>query len=90
MTARRTRTLDVASEFALRPPARTLGSKVAKIAVYEAPYNHDPAAQRAWTEYIRRLGEALADGRGGDAVALVMQSVDIRPEQITGVRQAPF
>jgi hypothetical protein len=58
--------------------------------VYEAPYNDDPAAQRASAEYIHQLGEALADGRRGDAVALFMQYVGLPPEQITGMRKAPF
>jgi pimeloyl-ACP methyl ester carboxylesterase len=70
--------------------ARSLGAKIARVAVYEAPYNDDPAAQRAWTEYIRQLGEALADGRRGDAVALFMQYVGMPAEQIAGMRQAPF
>jgi pimeloyl-ACP methyl ester carboxylesterase len=70
--------------------ARSLSSRVAKIAVYEAPYNDDQAAQQAWGEYIRHLGEALAAGRRGDAVALFMQYVGMPPEQIAGMRQAPF
>ena len=69
--------------------ARSLGAKVARLAVYEAPYNDDPAAQRAWTEYIRQLGEALAAGRRGDAVALFMQYVGMPAEQIASMRQTP-
>src|SRR5207302_8711613 len=34
-----------------------LGGKVKKLAMYEAPYNDDPEAQRAWGEYIRQLTE---------------------------------
>jgi pimeloyl-ACP methyl ester carboxylesterase len=70
--------------------ARSLGSRVAKVVVYEAPYNDDTAAQHAWAEYIRQLGEALAAGRRGDAVALFMRYVGNSREQIAGMRQAPF
>jgi pimeloyl-ACP methyl ester carboxylesterase len=70
--------------------AVTLGSAVPKIALYEAPYNDDPAAQRAWATYLRQLNEALEGGRRGDAVALFMALVGMPAEQIDGARQAPF
>src|SRR5215831_9298643 len=70
--------------------ARALGTKVAKVTVYEAPYNDDPTAQQAWGEYIRQLGDALSSGRRGDAVALFMQYVGMSRQQIAGMRQAPF
>lgn len=67
-----------------------LGSKVEKIALYEAPYNDDPAAQRAWREYIRGITEALAANRRGDAVALFMSYVGMPADQIDGMRQTPY
>jgi pimeloyl-ACP methyl ester carboxylesterase len=67
-----------------------LGDKVKKLAMYEAPYNDDPAAQKAWGEYIKNLTEALASGRRGDAVALFMAYVGIPAAQIEGMRRAPF
>jgi hypothetical protein len=67
-----------------------LGDKVKKLAIYEAPYNDDPEAQKAWGEYIRSLTEALASDRRGDAVALFMAYVGIPAAQIEGMRQAPF
>ncbi len=66
------------------------GGKVSKLAMYEAPYNDDPDAQRAWSQYISALTEALADGRRGDAVALFMAYVGTPAEQIDGMRKAPF
>src|SRR6267378_605765 len=30
-----------------------LGDRVTKLAMYEAPYNDDPEAQKVWAEYIR-------------------------------------
>ena len=70
--------------------ASALGDRVAKVAVYEAPWNDDPAAQKAWGDYLRALSEALADGRRGDAVALFMQYVGTPPEQVAAVHEAPF
>src|SRR5260221_6469948 len=65
-----------------------LGDKVKKLAMYEAPYNDDPEAQKAWGEYLENLTEALASGRRGDAVALFMAYVGMPAAQIEGRRHA--
>ena len=70
--------------------ALKLGSKVKALAMYEAPYNDDPAAQRAWKEYRGRLAELLAAGRSGDAVTLFMKLVGMPAEQISGMQHAPI
>ena len=75
--------------LALEATAR-LGGKVRKLAMYESPYNDDPAVVKPWATYIAQLTEALADGRRGDAVALFMRYVGMPDEQIAGMRQAPF
>ena len=67
-----------------------LGGKVSRLAMYEAPYNDEPEAQQAWSQYISDLTEALADGRRGDAVALFMELVGQPAEQIAGLRASPF
>jgi pimeloyl-ACP methyl ester carboxylesterase len=67
-----------------------LGDKVKKLAMYEAPYNDDPEAQKRWHEYLENLTEALASGRRGDAVALFMAYVGTPTAQIEGMRHAPF
>jgi len=67
-----------------------LSGKVGKLAMYEAPYNDDPAAQKAWGEYLTKLTELLASDRRGDAVALFMALVGTPAAQIEGMRQAPF
>jgi len=67
-----------------------LGNKVQKLAMYEAPYNDDPQARKAWGEYIKNLTEALASNRRGDAVALFMAYVGMTAAQIEGMRHAPF
>jgi pimeloyl-ACP methyl ester carboxylesterase len=70
--------------------ALQLGVSVSKIAMYEAPYNDDPAARQAWHRYLEQLAEALAAGRHGDAVALFMAYVGTPAEQIDGMRQQDF
>ena len=67
-----------------------LADKVKKLAMYEAPYNDDPEAQKAWGQYIKNLTEALASDRRGDAVALFMAYVGMPAAQIEGMRHAPF
>jgi pimeloyl-ACP methyl ester carboxylesterase len=67
-----------------------LSGKVRKLAMYEAPYNDDPAAQKAWGEYLTSLANLLASDRRGDAVALFMALVGTPRAQIEGMRQAPF
>jgi pimeloyl-ACP methyl ester carboxylesterase len=66
-----------------------LPRKITKLAMYEAPYNDDPAAQQAWKEYTKHLGELLAAGRRGDAVALFMMLVGATADQTDRARQAP-
>ncbi len=66
-----------------------LGSKVRKLAMYEAPYNDDEAARQAWREYTQKLGALLAADRRGDAVALFMMLVGAPADQVEGMRHAP-
>src|SRR5690348_2283447 len=75
--------------LAMRAAVR-LGRKVSKIALYEPPYNNDPAVQESWSQYLRQLRQALAEGRRGDAVALFMRFVGTSAEQVDGMRRAPF
>lgn len=76
------------ASLALEATAR-LGNKVKRLAMYEAPYNDDPAAQGAFRGYRKDLAEALAAGRRGDAVALFMRLVGTPDDQIEGMRQSP-
>ena len=67
-----------------------LGSKVKKLALYEAPYNSDPEDRQLWSAYLKGLRENLSAGRRGDAVALFMRFVGAPPDQIEGMRHSPF
>ena len=67
-----------------------LGDKVKKLAMYEAPYNDDEAAQRTWREYTKTLAELLAAGRNGEAVGHFMMLVGASAEDVEGIRQTPM
>lgn len=69
--------------------ASKLGNKIKKLALYEAPYNAEPATRQAWKQYRQELKKLLLENRRGDAAALFMQSVGTPAEQIEGMRQAP-
>jgi pimeloyl-ACP methyl ester carboxylesterase len=67
-----------------------LKDKVTKLALYEAPYNDDDAAQQAWRDYTKQLAALLAEGRHGDAVGLFMMLVGATAEQVDEIRQTPM
>lgn len=70
--------------------ALALGGKVKKLALYEAPYNDDADARRAWRQFRKQLDELLAAGRHGDAVALFIMLTGASADQIEGIRQHPM
>lgn len=70
--------------------AAQLPKRVAKLAIYEAPYALDADARKAATEYYAALEEVLAAGRNGDAVALFVRSVGVSPAQIQAMQQMPM
>jgi pimeloyl-ACP methyl ester carboxylesterase len=70
--------------------AMKLGDKIKKLAIYEAPYDSEPAARQAWKEYRNQLNELLAANRHGDAVVLFMKFVGTPAEMIDGMRQSPM
>lgn len=70
--------------------ARVLGRKVKKLVMYEAPYNDEPEARQAWTEFRRQLAAVLAEGRRGEAVALFMRLLGVPADQVEGMRQDPM
>lgn len=74
----------LAMEAAIRLPQKVKG-----LAMYEAPYNSDEAARQRFREYRRRLDEAVAEGRRGDAAGLFMTYVGMPPDQLEGMRNHP-
>jgi pimeloyl-ACP methyl ester carboxylesterase len=67
-----------------------LSDKIKKLAMYEAPYNDDPTAQKAWREYTKQLSELLAADRKGDAVGLFMMFVGASADQVEAMHQHPM
>ncbi|HMB24513.1 MAG TPA: hypothetical protein VKP08_16835, partial [Anaerolineales bacterium] len=61
-----------------------------KLALYEPPYNSDPAARQAWKEYRKNLDEALAAGQRGDAMAVFLKQVKMPGDQIEAMRREPW
>jgi len=70
--------------------ALALNGKVKKLAMYEAPYNDDNDARKAWMEYRRKLKELVAVDRRGDAVGLFMMLVGMPPDHLEGMHQDPM
>lgn len=70
--------------------ALKLGSKMEKLAVYEAIYVIDKTATQAWKDYRKQLETYLQEGRRGDAVTLFMQFVGTPADQVAGMRNAPM
>jgi pimeloyl-ACP methyl ester carboxylesterase len=79
----------VSSGGALALEAAAAVSAIDRIAVYDVPYNVADDWPPRWAEYRRRLGEALAGDRRGDAVELFMRVADTPEEVIASVRAAP-
>jgi pimeloyl-ACP methyl ester carboxylesterase len=65
------------------------GAGPALILVDGALTVNDPGAQQSWSHYLRQLGQALADGRRGDAAALYLRFVGTPAEQVDGMRRTP-
>jgi pimeloyl-ACP methyl ester carboxylesterase len=70
--------------------AISLGDKIRKLAMYEAPYTSDNDGRQAWREYIQQLGKLLAADRRGDAVALFMRLTGASADQVDEARRMPM
>lgn len=70
--------------------AKTLGDKIACLALYELPYNADPAAQKTAQVYRTELGQLLAENKSGEAVALFVKSVGVTDKQIAAMQRLPM
>ncbi|MGW0333031.1 alpha/beta fold hydrolase [Streptomyces sp. NPDC003011] len=80
----------VSSGGALALHAAASGLPVRRVAVYEVPYAMDDSAVEERAEYTRRLTEALARDRRGDAVELFLRLTGLAEEMIRGARQSPM
>lgn len=69
--------------------AVALGGKVRKLAMYEPPYNDDPAFRRAWGQYLGQLTAALAACCCSDAICLFRALTGVPADKIEEMRKAP-
>lgn len=81
----------VSTGGALALEAAAAGCSVARIGVYEVPYNAtDSDWPQQWRNYVDDLRQALAADRRGDAVELFMRVTGASDAELAGLRTAPF
>ncbi|WP_433436093.1 alpha/beta fold hydrolase [Nonomuraea sp. CA-141351] len=75
---------------ALALEAAAAGLPIAKLAVYEVPYNVAPDGRERSREYVERLHALLGEGRRGDAFALFMVTAGATEEMVEQARNSPM
>lgn len=76
--------------LALTAAADAPDAGIAQLALFEPPYQVDPATNRLSADLAERYAALVAGGRRGDAVELFMTTVGMPPEAIAGARSQPF
>jgi pimeloyl-ACP methyl ester carboxylesterase len=66
--------------------ASSLGDKIKRLAIYEAPYSEAEGAAKEWREFRSKLDELLAADRRADALTLFMKFVGAPDEAIAEMR----
>jgi pimeloyl-ACP methyl ester carboxylesterase len=66
-----------------------LGTRVKKLAMYEAPYDEAEGVAEKWKAYSSKLDQLLAADRPGDAVELHMKTVGAPDVAIIGMKASP-
>jgi pimeloyl-ACP methyl ester carboxylesterase len=69
--------------------AATLGDKVGKLAIYEAPYNEAEGAAREWRTFRARLTGLLVADRRAEAVTAFMKFVGAPETAIAQLKASP-
>jgi pimeloyl-ACP methyl ester carboxylesterase len=69
--------------------ASKLGSKIIKLAVYEAPYDEAAGAADKWKSYRAEQADLLAGGRRGDAVLHHMKFVGVPDAVVAEMKASP-
>lgn len=69
--------------------ASSLGGRVARLAVYEAPYSEAEGAANEWKEFRSQLDELLAADRRADAVTFFLKFVGAPDEVIAEMKASP-
>lgn len=66
-----------------------LGTKVKKLAMYEAPYNVDEEAVKDSRDHTRQLNELLVADRRADAIVSFLKMAGMPEEMVKGMQQSP-
>jgi pimeloyl-ACP methyl ester carboxylesterase len=66
-----------------------LGSKITKLAVYEAPYNEADGAAREWKDFRTKLDALLAADQRAEAVAAFLEFVGAPAEAVMKMKTSP-
>lgn len=70
--------------------ALALGGNIKALAMFEAPYNDDEAAQEGRKKYVIELEALLAEGHREDAVLLFLEHLQIPAQQVEMMRGLPL
>ena len=73
--------------LALAAAAR-LSARMKTLALYEVPFNDDPAARAAWQPFVVELRSLLTTDRRDEALALFMRHFGTPSEQLGAMRQS--
>lgn len=79
----------ISSGAALALEAAASGLPITKLALYEPPFNVDPADVEQERAYTAQLNELLAAGRRGEAVELFFTSAGLSEDDIPAMRASP-
>jgi pimeloyl-ACP methyl ester carboxylesterase len=79
----------ISSGAALALATGAAGPGITRMALYEPAFTGEDDDGTRNKEYTERLGELLAAGRDGDAVALFMTQVGVPEQVVTGMRAQP-
>jgi pimeloyl-ACP methyl ester carboxylesterase len=69
--------------------AASLGDKIRKLALYEAPYSEAEGAAVEWQAFRARLEVLLAESRRADAISLFMKFVGAPDEAVAKMKASP-
>jgi pimeloyl-ACP methyl ester carboxylesterase len=69
--------------------AASLGDKVKKLAIYEAPYDEADSAAEKWKVYSSKINQLLTEGRRGDAVEYHLRFVGVPGAALAAMKVSP-
>lgn len=83
--------LGVSSGAVLALRAAVAGLPLDGVACYEPPFVVSPDRAPVGSDYVERLDAAVAAGRPGDAITILMtDAVGVPPEMVAGMSEQPF